>query len=58
MGAGGASFHPGSMGGGGPFGSIQGAPHNGYHAVEKPLKVCTLPGNWVRYENSPIPADT
>lgn len=41
MGSGGASFHPGSMGGGGPFGGIQGA--SGYHAVhkpvEKPLKV-------------------
>ena len=46
MGPGGGSFHPGSMGGGNPFGRIQGA--SGYHAVskpvEKPLKVCTEPG--------------
>ena len=47
MGSGGASFHPGSMGGGGPFGSIMGGSGgsggSGYHAVskpkEKPLKV-------------------
>ena len=47
MGAGGGSFHPGSLGGGGSFGSIQGASGGGYHAVskpvEKPLKVCMVP---------------
>ena len=49
MGAGGGSFHPGSLGGGGSFGSIQGASGGGYHAVskpvEKPLKVCMVPGD-------------
>ena len=46
MGSGGASFHPGSMGGGGRFGSIMGGNKGstgGNHAVskpkEKPLKV-------------------
>ena len=49
MGSGGASFHPGSIGGGGRFGSIMGGNKGsgaGHHAVskpnEKPLKVSAV----------------
>lgn len=39
---GGASFTPGTLGGGSLFGSVQGGSSGGYHAVkEKPLKECT-----------------